>query len=260
MEGYHAMATCVNGHDNPADQNFCGECGVVTRSMTAVCPQGHQVPKGQKFCGSCGGPVSSPVPGAPTGRWAVDPLGRHQYRFFDGNEWSEHVADRGVFNVDPPPRAGISTTERWIGVAAGVVTVVLLAGAVSAIVTQFSPGPESKTMQATVHAPVILPEAAAPAPLPPPEPAAPWPVAVIGSNCRPYSNDAVTADGSVAHCVNLAASDTFLWSLFPDELRVPIGADPSTAVCMAQTGRSGPDCVEYLARPSDPGDGHTVDQ
>lgn len=259
------MATCVNGHDNPADQNFCGECGVVTRSMTTICQQGHQVPKGQRFCGSCGIPVSSPVPGAPTGRWAVDPLGRHQYRFFDGTEWSEHVADRGVFNIDPTARAGISTTERWIGVGAGVVTVILLAGAVSAIATQFSPTPEP---QIPVTA-TVVPIEAAPAPLPPlppppppPELTAPWPVAVIGSNCRPYSNDAVTADGSVAHCVRLADPDTdiFLWSLFPDELRVPGGADAPTTVCMTQTNRTVPDCAEYLARPSDPGDGDTVER
>jgi uncharacterized RDD family membrane protein YckC len=35
-------------------------------------------------------------------RWADDPLGRHQYRYWDGAAWTEHVADDGRVGVDPP--------------------------------------------------------------------------------------------------------------------------------------------------------------
>jgi len=35
-------------------------------------------------------------------RWAPDPLGRHQYRYWDGAQWTEHVADNGMNAVDPP--------------------------------------------------------------------------------------------------------------------------------------------------------------
>lgn len=35
-------------------------------------------------------------------RWAPDPLGRHQYRYWDGTQWTEHVADDGVVGSDPP--------------------------------------------------------------------------------------------------------------------------------------------------------------
>jgi uncharacterized RDD family membrane protein YckC len=35
-------------------------------------------------------------------RWAADPLGRHQYRYWDGAQWSEHVSDNGLLAVDPP--------------------------------------------------------------------------------------------------------------------------------------------------------------
>jgi uncharacterized RDD family membrane protein YckC len=35
-------------------------------------------------------------------RWAPDPLGRHEYRYWDGGQWTEHVADHGVNSVDPP--------------------------------------------------------------------------------------------------------------------------------------------------------------
>ena len=35
-------------------------------------------------------------------RWAPDPLGRHQYRYWDGAQWTEHVADDGAVGTDPP--------------------------------------------------------------------------------------------------------------------------------------------------------------
>jgi uncharacterized RDD family membrane protein YckC len=35
-------------------------------------------------------------------RWAPDPLRRHQYRYWDGTQWSEHVSDDGTVSVDPP--------------------------------------------------------------------------------------------------------------------------------------------------------------
>jgi uncharacterized RDD family membrane protein YckC len=35
-------------------------------------------------------------------RWAPDPLGRHQYRYWDGSQWTEHVSDDGVVSTDPP--------------------------------------------------------------------------------------------------------------------------------------------------------------
>jgi uncharacterized RDD family membrane protein YckC len=38
-------------------------------------------------------------------RWAADPLGRHQYRYWDGGQWTEHVADNGMNAVDPPTAA-----------------------------------------------------------------------------------------------------------------------------------------------------------
>jgi len=38
--------------------------------------------------------------------WAPDPTGRHQYRWWDGERWSDQVADDGVQTVDP-----VSTAE-----------------------------------------------------------------------------------------------------------------------------------------------------
>ncbi|MFM7270830.1 MAG: pentapeptide repeat-containing protein [Actinomycetes bacterium] len=33
--------------------------------------------------------------------WHADPNGRHEYRYFDGTIWTEHVADAGVVGADP---------------------------------------------------------------------------------------------------------------------------------------------------------------
>ena len=35
-------------------------------------------------------------------RWAPDPVGRHQYRYWDGAQWTEHVSDDGMVTADPP--------------------------------------------------------------------------------------------------------------------------------------------------------------
>jgi hypothetical protein len=43
--------TCPNGHQNPAHQHFCGECGA---ALAVICPNGHQNPPHQHFCGECG--------------------------------------------------------------------------------------------------------------------------------------------------------------------------------------------------------------
>lgn len=71
--------------------------------------------------------------------WFPDPLGRHQYRYFSGDRWTEQVADNGVLGVEPlngPATAPASATW-WSGVQrdapsnrlrALLATVVLLVG------------------------------------------------------------------------------------------------------------------------------------
>ena len=38
--------------------------------------------------------------------WEPDPTGRHQYRWWDGERWTDQVADDGIQSVDP-----VSATE-----------------------------------------------------------------------------------------------------------------------------------------------------
>jgi hypothetical protein len=55
-------------------------------------------------------PVDAPLPPfQPAGgvaatsppRWFADPTGRHEYRYWDGEQWSEHVSDHGTSALDP---------------------------------------------------------------------------------------------------------------------------------------------------------------
>jgi Protein of unknown function (DUF2510) len=70
------MRTCPNGHENPDDQHFCGECGESIAPVT-------------------------PAAGTSGASWVGDPTGRHEYRFWDGSAWTEHVADQGTTSIDP---------------------------------------------------------------------------------------------------------------------------------------------------------------
>jgi Scramblase/Protein of unknown function (DUF2510) len=45
--------------------------------------------------------MSNAVGGAPPG-WHPDPFGRHEYRWWDGGQWSDQVASHGRQAVDPP--------------------------------------------------------------------------------------------------------------------------------------------------------------
>lgn len=44
-----------------------------------------------------------PAPAEPSvpAQWAPDPMGRHQYRWWDGGQWTPHVADNGQAGFDP---------------------------------------------------------------------------------------------------------------------------------------------------------------
>lgn len=53
-----------------------------------------------------------PPPVMPAG-WFADPLGRHELRYYDGRQWTEHVSNRGRTAIDPPVGAGnVPTVNR----------------------------------------------------------------------------------------------------------------------------------------------------
>jgi len=52
-------------------------------------------------------------------QWAADPSARHEWRYWDGLQWTHYVADRGVQSIDPlgatPPTAATASgpSDRW---------------------------------------------------------------------------------------------------------------------------------------------------
>ncbi|MFP4235795.1 MAG: DUF2510 domain-containing protein, partial [Nitriliruptoraceae bacterium] len=47
---------------------------------------------------------------------APDPLRRYEYRYWDGQRWTEHVANQGVAGVDPTglePAGGQAPAQAW---------------------------------------------------------------------------------------------------------------------------------------------------
>jgi hypothetical protein len=47
----------------------------------------------------------------PPAHWAADPSGRHEYRYWDGTRWTDHVADQGRTGVDPVAGGAPATTS-----------------------------------------------------------------------------------------------------------------------------------------------------
>ncbi|MFP4312325.1 MAG: DUF2510 domain-containing protein [Nitriliruptoraceae bacterium] len=48
--------------------------------------------------------------------WHPDPLRRYEYRYWDGQRWTEHVANQGVAGVDPTglePATSPAATQAW---------------------------------------------------------------------------------------------------------------------------------------------------
>uniref|UniRef100_UPI001602614C DUF2510 domain-containing protein n=1 Tax=Nocardioides pelophilus TaxID=2172019 RepID=UPI001602614C len=53
--------------------------------------------------------------------WHPDPTGRHELRYWDGSQWTEHVSDGGVQSVAPlaPPEEPTAGAGAGAGSMAG---------------------------------------------------------------------------------------------------------------------------------------------
>lgn len=76
--------------------------------------------------------------------WYPDPTGRHDHRWWDGAEWTSHVADAGVAGTDPLPATasagpsasdgGAATAPRAAQSTPGVAVAALVVGLVAALI------------------------------------------------------------------------------------------------------------------------------
>lgn len=49
----------------------------------------------------------APAPATTESGWQTDPLGRHEYRYWDGKTWTDDVSDAGVVSTDPIQPAAV---------------------------------------------------------------------------------------------------------------------------------------------------------
>ena len=53
-----------------------------------------------------------------TPQWHVDPLGRHEMRYWDGSDWTDNVSDNGVIGTDPVAQDAIGPGDEMLAIEA----------------------------------------------------------------------------------------------------------------------------------------------
>ena len=80
----------------------CPGCDTV---FDVTLPRGHEWKASVDIPGWGTFPVHDSTPDPPSGgvpaAWYADPMGRHQYRYWDGASWTHHVANDGQASIDP---------------------------------------------------------------------------------------------------------------------------------------------------------------
>lgn len=77
----------------------CPNCGLMT--LLPFSTQ-SQVILNQANSGVLSAQASSPPPPPSQGSWEPDPWGRFEFRWHDGNDWTERVSTQGRSFSDPP--------------------------------------------------------------------------------------------------------------------------------------------------------------
>lgn len=80
--------------------------------------------------------------------WHPDPLGRHEHRYWDGSQWTEHVADAGQVGRDPLEQGGAPTGAGAAASDAGAVPSGRSTAAAQPQPSQQQPFPQATTPQA----------------------------------------------------------------------------------------------------------------
>src|SRR6476469_3560416 len=78
--------------------------------------------------------------------WHPDPRGRHEHRYWDGTQWTDHVADAGVMGTDPV--AEVTPVAAPIGpsmVNLPAISAAALSGSASS--AQLEPEPEPEAVE-----------------------------------------------------------------------------------------------------------------
>ncbi len=109
------MRTCSNGHSNPDESNFCGDCGEYlapaeqTREGEAFVEPDPVVEGGPGPTAEFGAVDRSVDQTTTPAAWYSDPLGRFDERYWDGFQWTARIRMGRSEGTDP---MGIETEDR----------------------------------------------------------------------------------------------------------------------------------------------------
>lgn len=100
----------------------------------------HVSTQGRQATDSLAAPPPVPVvlTAAVAGGWHPDPIGRHEFRYWDGIKWTEHVASKGRQSIDPFTKAPPAATSNRAATAISDASTVLRAQASAALRAQAS--------------------------------------------------------------------------------------------------------------------------
>lgn len=115
--------------------------------------------------------------------WLADPTGRHQMRYWDGQQWTDYVSDAGAQSTDPvgsPGTAAVAAKPSWMDKVTSAANQAV--DATSAAVDSAADSLSSKPSQAPAAAQPVAAAAATAAAAAPVAAAAPAPATPDPSN------------------------------------------------------------------------------
>ena len=86
------MSCAACGHENPADNRFCGGCGAALESRCPSCQ--HANPPDHRFCGACGEPLGGRGAGRAAGGAAEGSAGASPSHRSPASYTPKHLADK----------------------------------------------------------------------------------------------------------------------------------------------------------------------
>ena len=98
--GYESTAAATPGYDTGTSSGATTEPTAADEPAAAE-PEPVAEPEPEREGSAAGSATTATASAAPAG-WYADPSGRYELRYWDGNQWTEHVSRGGQQYTDPP--------------------------------------------------------------------------------------------------------------------------------------------------------------
>jgi uncharacterized RDD family membrane protein YckC len=85
----------------PADEAQARLLVAAAAGVATTAPTSGSAPTSARTAPTTPAATATSASGTTGAMWAIDPTGRHEYRYWSGTTWTAHVADRGLQGADP---------------------------------------------------------------------------------------------------------------------------------------------------------------